>query len=362
MQPRVALLVALLAVAGVGATPVAASADETATNCTFPVTSTDATGTEVTVQQPPERVVALGPSAAQTMWDIGGQQQVVGMPVNQYTDYLPGYDERENVMNPDGFTINIEQVVNLTPDLVLAPNVIRDDTVATLREAGLTVYKFGFAADLDDVTEKTRLTGRLTGHCDGADDRVAWMEDRLDAVRQAVEGEPRPAVIYPLGGGFVAGKGTFLHEIILAAGGRNVAAEANITGYAKISVEVIVTRDPEWLILNEGLPRSGIQMYAYNHTTAGRQEQIIRVNPNYANQPGPRVVLAVETIVKGLHPEAYEAANSTATATPPATATPTPSPTPTEPLPATETPGQSGFGVLVALIALLLASIVARHW
>lgn len=140
-----------------------------------------------------------------------------------------------------------------------------------------------------------------------------------------------------------------------------------------MSIEVIVTEDPEWLILNEGLPKSALQMYAYNHTTAVREGQIIRVNPNYANQPAPRVVLAVETITKALHPEAFAAANTTPTPdtsdTGEATASPTtPAETPTETTTApaaetTESPGQSGFGIFAALAALfggLLARRAAR--
>lgn len=357
MPARAVPIVVLLLVVGIAGIPQVASASPS--QCSFPVTSTDATGTEVTVEAPPDRIVALGPSAAQTLWDIDGKDQVIGMPVNEYTSYLEGSEERENVMNPDGFTVNIERVVALEPDLVLAPNIVPDETVEKLREAGLTVYKFRFAASIEDVKAKTVLTGRLTGNCEAAAERVAWMEDRLDTVREAIEDEPRPRVIYPLGGGFVAGEGTFLHQLIQTAGGRNVAAEANITGYARISIEVIVTSDPEWVILNEGLPAGAIQLYAYNHTTAGRLGQFVRVNPNYANQPAPRVVLAVETIAKTLHPDSYAAANTTAipdTAEPPSrpeTATAAGS------TPAAETPGQAGFGLLIAIAALLASLSVA---
>lgn len=359
MSSRAALLVVLLLLAG-ASVPTAVAGAQSSESCTYPISRTDATGTDVTVEAPPERVVALGPSAAQTMWEIDAADQVVGMPVNQYTSYLTGYDERVNVVNEDDFTVNNEQVVNLTPDVVLASNIVPDDTVETLRDAGLTVYKFGFAADIDDVKEKTLLTGALTGNCETANDRVDRMDARLETVQQAVSGEERPRVIYPLGGGFVAGNGTFLHEIILTAGGRNVAAEAGIEGYGSMSIELIVTENPEWLVLNEGLPKSALQMYAYNHTTAIRDDQIVRVNPNYANQPAPRVVLAVETIAKALHPEAYAAANATATPSPSEVTATASTETTAEPEPGTSTPGQPGFGVLVGLVGLL-TTVLARR-
>ena len=353
MRTTALLLVLVLLAWGLGGSASVQAADS---HCSFPVSMTDSTGTEVGLASAPERVVVLGPSAAQTMWEIDAADQVVGMPVNEYTSYLPGAAERVDVVDRSGATVIVERVVDLEPDLVIAPDIVPDGTVDALREADQPVFKVAAATSIDDVEEKTLLFGRLTGNCAAASARVAWMEDRLATVREAVEGEDRPTVIYPLGGGFVAGSGTFLHELIVTAGGRNVAAEANVTGYALISPEVVIAADPEWLVLNEGLPPSAIQMDAYNRTTAVERGQIVRMDPNYANQPAPRVVLAVETLARALHPEAYAAANASSTAIElsptPGTATPgTEAATPTGTPGPTETPGQPGFGPVLALLA-----------
>ena len=76
----------------------AADADSlarTQADCGYPYSAEDATGTEVTLEERPERITTLNPSAAQTMWEIGGEDQVVG--VTQYASYLEGADERTNV-------------------------------------------------------------------------------------------------------------------------------------------------------------------------------------------------------------------------------------------------------------------------
>ena len=325
-------------------------------SCQFPFSRTDATGTSVTVESDPERVVALQPSAAQTMWEIGASGEVVGMPVNGYTSYLDGYQRPTNVVGSDDFTVNVEAVVEASPDLVLAPNVTPVDTVRQLREAGLTVYHFASADAIEDVYAKTLLTGQLTGNCEGAADRTARMRVTIDGVREAVRDEPRPSVIYPLGGGVVVGSNTFLHEVITTAGGSNLAAEAGISGYGQISAEVIVAEDPQWLLLNDGLPRSEIQMDAYNETTAVRAGQVIRVNPNYANQPAPRVAIVVERIARAIHPGAFDRAAGTATETM-AGPTTVGGETRTD----TGTSGQPGFGLLAGLLAMAVALLAARH-
>lgn len=331
-----------------------------AENCAFPVTLTDATGTDVALADDPDRVVALQPSAAQTMWEIGARNEVVGMPVNQYSSDLEGYRRPADVVGADGYTVVVEAVVNATPDLVLAPNVTRPDTVATLREAGLTVYHFRAARTIEDVYGKTLLTGTLTGNCDGAAERVAWMRDRIDRVRAAVAGEPRPTVVYPLGGGVVAGSDTFLHELVTAAGGRNLAAEVGVSGYRQLSAEEIIAGDPEWLLLNEGLPASAVQMDAYNRTTAVREGQVLRLNPNYANQPAPRIVYPIETIARALHPEAM--ADVDGTAGPPPSTVQQPPSSPSGPDDqGTTAPALPGFDIVAGLVAIAIAVLAGTR-
>jgi iron complex transport system substrate-binding protein len=298
------LLVAFAPLSGsvAGGSPgVAADHDPGTVDCEFPVSAPDASGSEVTVEEEPERVVVLGPSAAQTMWEIGAQDKVVGMPVNQFTAYLEGSESKENVVNAQGQPIT-ERVVGLDPDIVLAPNIVQNDSIESLREAGLTVYRFESATSFRDVAAKTELTGRLVGDFEAAANRSAEMEGTVDAVEDGIEGEESPRVYYPLGSGYTAGSNTFIDDIITSAGGENVAAEA-IDGYDVISPEIVATQDPEWLLLQEGFPVP--QNDAVNGSTAVREDQIIRVNPNYLNQPAPRTTQVLRTVAEDLHPEAY---------------------------------------------------------
>ncbi len=353
-------------------------------NCSFPVTETDATGTEVTVEASPERVVTLGPSAAQTMWEIGGKSQVVG--VTQYSSYLDGADSRANVSGAGRTYVNVEKVVAQEPDLVLTANVVSNETVVKLREAGLTVFKFGEAKSVADIYAKTNLTGELTGNCDGATETVSWMQDRISTVREATEDEEPPTVFVSQGGGWTAGEGTFIGNMVELAGGTNLAAEANITGYAKISEEVIVQQNPEWIV-QIGAFGGYPQTEAYNGTAAVQNDQLVTVSSENISQPAPRVVYAIVEMAEAFHPDAYAEANATTTtatttestettdaeaATQTTTATDSTTETTTDEeamqeATTTATTGDSssgsipGFGVPAALAALAGAAMLARR-
>jgi iron complex transport system substrate-binding protein len=323
-------------------------------DCTFPVSATDATGEEVTVEEEPERVVVIGPSAAQVMWEIGAQDKVVGMPVGQYTSYLEGSESKTEVTDSRLQPVR-EKVVGLEPDLVLAPNIVQNDTVENLRSAGLTVYRFEGATSFDDVTAKTELTGRLVGEFESAAEVAAGTRGTVSAVEEAVEGQERPRAYYPLGGGFTAGNNTFINDIIESSGATNIAAES-IEGYKPISAEVVAQEDPQWLVLQEGFPVPSNE--ALNSTTAVQQDQIVRVDGNFINQPGPRTTQVLRTLAGTFHPDATGEVDFSNVETPePTTCGGTESGDATE----TASANGPGFTAGLALVAVIVLGLFARR-
>jgi iron complex transport system substrate-binding protein len=354
---------ALLVLAAAGAVPAAAGAGAQAsvagtgagaasaggladTHCTYPMTVTDATGTEVRIDEDPERLAALSPSAAQILWSIGADEETVAIPQDYYIGYLNDTEGKTDVVNDDGSIIT-EAVVGAQPDLVLAPNVVPDETVEALRDSGLTVYKFESAASLADVSAKVELYGQLTGNYEAAGQVSARMQGQVQAVRDAVSGAENPRVFFSLGGGYTAGEDTFVGQIVAAAGGDNIAAgEINTSnGYGTLSNEIVTERDPEWIIQN-GQFGTVPNTPAFNGTTAVQEGNVVRVNRNFMTQNGPRNVEALKTIAQALHPEAYESIDFSAVETPqPATcSTPTPTATPT-PAPPTDSTPESEAGM-----------------
>ncbi|WP_123621523.1 PGF-CTERM-anchored ABC transporter substrate-binding protein [Halorubrum sp. CSM-61] len=264
--------------------------DDTA-SCEFPVELTDATGTTITLEERPERITTINPSAAQTLWEIGAQDRVVG--VTQYAAYLDGADEKTDV-SAEGLGVSVERVVDTDPDLVLAPNASAGQ-VADLREQNLTVYHFPAATSVEDIAEKTETTGRLVGSCEAAAETNAEMNQAVADVENRTADFDRPAALYPLGDGFVAGGNTFIDEIMRIGGTDNVAA-AEGDGYPQLSNEVILQTDPELILVTD--PEAPIlDEEPYASTTAGVEGNYVVMNVNYLNQPAPRSVIeSTETL------------------------------------------------------------------
>ncbi|MEF8854876.1 MAG: PGF-CTERM-anchored ABC transporter substrate-binding protein [Haloarculaceae archaeon] len=380
MERAAAILLATLLTAPLLAGGVAGShAQAPPVDCTFPVSATDATGTAVTVDDEPGRLVVLAPSAAQTVWAIGAQDAVVGMPVNQFTAYLDGRENKTNVVGERGQPVR-EAVVASTPDLVLAPNIITNETVEKLRDAlpdDVAVYRVQAARSVEDVAAKTELTGQLVGAFDEAARVAAETRGVAATIAEATADRERPTIYYALGGGWTAGTETFIGNLVELAGGENVAAAANITGYAPISQEVIAAEDPDWIVLGEGTPLP--KNPAVNDSTAVEEGNVLTVDANFLNQPGPKTVIPLEAMARAFHPDAVPSETLENVDTPEPTqceadaSTPTTATTTTaEPTTATDEPVSTttdeptttsvaettsgsgpGFGVVATLVALL---------
>jgi len=323
-------------------------------DCSFPVSRVDATGTNVTVSEDPERVVVLAPSAAQTMWELNEQSSVVGLPTGPTTAYLEGSQNRTDVTNQDG-TVNQERVVGLQPDLVLAPNIVPNGTVSQLRNAGLTVYKVDFGKSLASITTKVSLFGRFTGACDRAATVNSEFNATLEEIRANAPDE-RPRVAYFFYN-FTTGSGTFIHEAIETAGGDNIAANAGVSGYKPLNDEIVADRNPQWVVRPAGSPLpSGPP---WNGTDAYVLGQTLTVDNNLISQPGPRVVEPMQNMS-----EAFQNTRQVPTDTPAEGGTPTETttddgdggvdPGAETPDPGTNSGGQPGFGAVTALVAAVV--------
>ena len=260
--------------------------------CTFPVRVIDASGVVVEIDKEPQRIITLAPSAAQTMWEIGGKDKVVG--VTYYARYLKGVDEK-NVISNSGGEIILESVVSLDPDLVLAPSIIPEKTVGKLREAGVTVYYSSELKTIEDIMEETRLIGRLSGECEGAEEVVGWMLSSLDLIYEETKEKEPPTVLYVFYG-WTAGGETLIDEVIERAGGKNSAKLMGISGYRQLNAELIIQNEPEWIIINSDEVAEIENNEIVQNSNAGQKGQIIIVDVEHLNQPAPGIILAIEKI------------------------------------------------------------------
>jgi iron complex transport system substrate-binding protein len=265
----------------------------------------DDLGRLVAINGTPQRIISLAPSNTEILFALGLGDKVVG--VTDYCNYPPEAQEKEKVMGYS--TPNIEKIVALNPDLILAGYGNPIDVVYTLEGLGLTVFGIK-TTDLDDLLNDIRTVGEITDKELEAQALTSEMAVGIQAItNQTEELEQRPKVFYiiwnePLQ---TAGSGTFIHELIEKGGGVNICG--NITGYPIISIEEVIARNPE-VIITSAWP--GIYEWAINttgplaSTNASQTDRIFTCDDDLVQRPGPRIVEGLEWFAHFIHPEIFE--------------------------------------------------------
>jgi iron complex transport system substrate-binding protein len=236
---------------------------------------------------PASRIVSLVPSATLTLHEIGAADRLVGR-----TDFDTAAWTAELPSVGGGLEPNLETIVSLRPDLVIRFAGSQDRrTPARLDDLGIP--HIAVRPDrIDDVLETARVLGRATGLEEEADELVTRIEAGLAEVEERVRPHPRKRVAYVLGGTppWVAGPGTYIHELVTLAGGDNVFADLGEL-YAGVSPEEIRSREIEVVLV------SGADVFDPSLAPEAR----IEIVDASIEIPGPHLADAARHLAELLH-------------------------------------------------------------
>jgi iron complex transport system substrate-binding protein len=277
----------------------AASSSEEAAD--YPVTVTAANG-EVTVEERPEAIVSMSPSATEMLFAIGAGDQVEAVDDNS------NYPADAPMTDLSSFTPNAEAIVGYDPDLV----VLSDDMngiVDSLESLDVPVLLLEAAVDLEDSYAQMELLGEVTGHAEEAADVVADVRDRIEA---AVESVPADAagqrIFHELGPElYSADSSTFIGSIYSLFGLENIADQAPDAsgGYPQLSAEFVVEQAPDIIVLADTKccgesAETVAQRPAFATVPAVVEGRIVEADDDVVSRWGPRVADFAENVAEVL--------------------------------------------------------------
>ncbi len=268
---------------------------------------TDHAGRRVNVPENPQRVVSMAPSITEMVFAVNRGDRLVGATV--YSDYPEAAQKIESV----GTYVNLdlEKIVSLKPDLCIA---IKDgnplSTVERLEELDIPVYAVN-PRDIKSVMESVSDIGSLLGAQDRALEVVTGMKNKLAEIREKVAGvSKRPGVFFQIGIAPIisAGSDTFIHELIIRAGGKNLAGSH--TGYPRFSTEEVLSLSPEIIIVTSMARQKVFERVMekwgqWEDLPAVANDRIYLVNSDLVDRPSPRLVKGLEKMARLIHPELF---------------------------------------------------------
>ncbi len=276
--------------------------------CTTPVETpteyvVDDLGRLVAINGTPQRIISLAPSNTEILFALGLRDEVVG--VTMYCDYPPEALDKEKV--GDYYGPDIEKIIALQPDLVLATDFHRFDLIPALEQQGFTVFAVA-PQTLDDVLESIERIGEITGKEAEALQLVNEMTSKIEAVEeQTKELEQKPSVLYmtwhdPM---WTVGRDTWIDDLINIAGGVNIFSQ-NFEGGAMVQIEWVILQNPEVIITSEWSYDWALNATELASTSASQTGRIFAFDDDLAQRPGPRLVQGLDWFAYLFHPKIFE--------------------------------------------------------
>ena len=273
-----------------------------------PRTFVDDLGRKIFLAKAPTRVVSLAPSITEILYAIGLNEEIVG--VTEFCDYPPAAKQKPKV----GYAQpNIEAIVTLQPDLVLAPRAfLRADLLAKLEQLKVPTFVVD-PESFEEIPSRIQTVGRILNRPSSADGVAMAMRQRIAGIRRKMETVARVRVLYVLNSQplITVGPGSYLDQVINVAGGSSIASQTNVP-YPHLNMETVIKEDPEIIIFPignaEGIPLNEQQQWLrWTSLSAVKQGRLHQISADVLNRPGPRIVEGLEALARIIHPEAFTA-------------------------------------------------------
>src|SRR6056297_654291 len=275
----------------------------------FPVQYEDDLGHKIIMEKEPERIISPAPSVTELMYFLGLEDKLVG--VTTYANYTPEAAEKEKIGSVT--EANIEKIITLEPDLIIADSINKRETLKRLNDLGLAAVGFN-PLDIEETIDMIKTVGWLTGSSKKADQIAEKMDFRLKKIESLIaeklqEGK-RPDVFYEIWSDplYTAGDNTFINNVIEIAGGNNIGKNAE-GAWPRFGIESLILADPDVYISSPHSAAGGITVKdilnrpLFSELTAVKKKRVYLVDQDKISRPSPRIIDGLKEIAAAIFPE-----------------------------------------------------------
>ena len=254
------------------------------------------------------RIVTLSGDLTEAVYALGFGDSIVGRDVT--TIYPP-----EALTAPIvgiGRFLTAEGVLAESPTLVLGDTQTAPlEAIEQIRSAGVPVVVFEVPTTFEELYAKAEAIGTALGVPDAGSDLANVVRTAVEeAVAGATPLEPAPGVAFVYSRGpdvmLLFGAGMVSNPVIEAAGGRDVGAEAGITGTVDVTPEALVAAAPDVIVITqEGLDAFGgvdglLAFPGFAETPAGQARRVLAYPEGDFLTFGPRIGDSLSAFIEDL--------------------------------------------------------------
>lgn len=252
----------------------------------------------------PKRVISLGPIITETIYLLNAQDTLIGN-----TTYCVAPEAARQLEKVGSLIqMNVEKVIRLNPDLVLASSFTKPRQIQMLEKFDIRVIKFENPKTFNEICEMTMEIGRILGREEVARNITTQAKKRVAAIQKQTAALKKKKVFFQIGIKplHTPIRGTFVNEYVRFAGGINIAEDEKSEKYSR---EKVLQLNPDVILIavmgssKKAAEHEKKGWMRFKSIAASENNDIHILDPDIVCSPTPLTFVdALDIIVKKLHP------------------------------------------------------------
>lgn len=246
------------------------------------------------------RIITLSPHLTEIVFAAGAGDRLVATV--EYSNYPDAAKEVPRI--GDAFRIDVERIITLHPDLVIAwdsgnPQAAIDQ----LRSLGVPVWSIEIDVP-EEIADVLDSLGGLIGHAEPARSASMEVRRRLTALSRQYEGVETLQYFYQIGSRplFTINGNHLISQGLDRCGGRNIFSQEGGLAF-QVSYESVIVSDPDALFApwQESSPNPLNAWREWPSMKAVRQQALFLLPADPVSRATPRFLDSLELACKLLH-------------------------------------------------------------
>lgn len=196
------------------------------------------------IKPAPEKIISLGPIITDMIYLLQSEDKL--MAVTSYCKQ-PEQSTPKHIIGTV-MQMNVEKIISLEPDIVLANALTRQKQIDALKKQGVDVLRLPTPHNFDEICRRLMDLGTLIGREKRAVEVVSQAQKEVEKIKTKAMTKSKRTVFIQIGLKPLktSAKNTFIHEYIELAGGINIAAGSKDGVYSR---EKVLEQDPDVLFI-----------------------------------------------------------------------------------------------------------------
>ncbi len=231
-----------------------------------------------------QRIVSLAPSLTQNLYYLNAGNKIVGC-----TSYCEVAKNDKKTVVASAIKINVEKIVSLKPDLVLASGLTNADDIESLKKFNIKVLVFHSPKSFAEICSQFNMLGDLVGKRDEANTIIADCNAKVLAIEKQSRQRKSSKIFFQIGANplFAVISNNFMHNYMDYLNAVNITSDLK---QGSISRETVLSRNPDCIFIATmgivGEEEKNIWS-KYKSLNAARYKRIYIIDSELACQPTP---------------------------------------------------------------------------